>query len=166
MTTTPPTSQLRTFGRRARNSGHYRRRTSLLPLAATCALAATAVWFGLPIHPAYGRSDVQRDVEGYAIATCLLKQKEPYLRDQGGLWADGIVQRSHGDIQDFTPVAAAVAADIAGKPMPMAHRESDPMHPAAIPLHFCAEIIDDTPVHAAIERAIKKLTPAYRREKK
>ncbi len=105
-------------------------------------------------------------MEGYAIATCLLKQKEPYLKDQGALWADGIVQRSHGDIQDFTPVAAAVAADIAGKPMPMAHRESDPMHAAPTPLPFCAEIIDDDPVRAAIDKAIKKLTPAYRRETK
>jgi hypothetical protein len=115
---------------------------------------------------AYARSDVQRDVEGYAVASCLIKQKEPLLKDQGALWADGIVQRSHGDIEDFRSVAEAVVADVAQRPMPQARRESDPMHAAPIPVPFCAEIIDDPPVRAAIDKAIKKLTPAYRRAKK
>jgi hypothetical protein len=47
----------------------------------------------------------------------------------------------------------------------MARRESDPMHAAPVPVPFCAEIIDDPPVRAAIDKAVKKLTPAYRRKK-
>jgi hypothetical protein len=100
------------------------------------------------------------------VASCLIKQKEPLLKDQWALWADGIVQRSHGDIEDFRSVAEAVVADVAQRPMPQARRESDPMHAAPIPVPFCAEIIDDPPVRAAIDKAIKKLTPAYRRAKK
>jgi hypothetical protein len=131
-----------------------------------CVLVAALVWLALPSGLAHGRSDVQRDVEGYAVASCLMKQKEPYLRDQGALWAGGIVQRSHGDVEDFRRVAGAVDADIAQKPMPAARRESDPMHAVPVPVPFCAEIIDDPPVRAVIDKTIKKLTPAYRRVKK
>jgi len=37
---------------------------------------------------------------------------------------------------------------------------------STVPVPYCAEIIDDPPVRAAIDKAIKKLTPAYRRAKK
>ncbi len=129
-------------------------------------LLGALVGLGLSGRPAYGRSDVQRDVEGYAVASCLMKQSEAYLRDQGALWADAIVQRSHGDIEAFRGVADAVAAAVARKPVPFARREGDPMHSAPVPVPFCAEIIDDPPVRAAIDQAVKKLTPAYRRARK
>ncbi len=129
-------------------------------------MGAVLTWLSVSGRPAYARSDVQRDVEGYAVASCLMKQKEPLLKDQGALWADGIVQRSHGDIEDFRGIAEAVDADVAQKPVPQARRESDPMHATPVPVPFCAEIIDDPPVRAAIDKAIKKLMPAYRRVKK
>jgi hypothetical protein len=132
----------------------------------TLGLFASILWLGIPDGIAHARGNVQRDVEGYAIASCLLKQTEPYLRDQGALWADAIVQRSAGDIEPFKSVADAVDVDVAHKPVPMSRRESDPMHAAPVPLPYCAEIIDDRPVRAAIDRAIKKLAPAYRRAKK
>src|SRR2546427_6325373 len=51
-------------------------------------------------NPAGGtRTQVQRDVESYAIASCLTQQAEPYLKDQGDAWASVIVQRMHGDIE-------------------------------------------------------------------
>ncbi len=130
------------------------------------ALVVGLAWLGLSGRDAWARSEVQRDVEGYAVASCLLQQKEPFLKDQGALWADGIVQRSHGDIQHFRSVADAVQSDLAHKPMAMARRESDPMHAAPVPVPYCEEIIDDVPVRAAIDAAIKKLAPAYRRAKK
>jgi len=166
MTTIRPTLHLQTFERRGRSFGPCYRRKSPPCATASFTLFAAVVWLGLSGHPAYARSNVQRDVEGYAVATCLLKQQEPFLKDQGALWADGIVQRSHGDIEDFRSVADAVDADIAKKPMAMARRESDPMHAAPVPVPYCAEIIDDPSVRAAIDKAIKKLTPAYRRAKK
>lgn len=160
--------RLRTSTPRARSSGPFTRRGGLRHATATFRLAAALLWLALPLaaRTAYARTDVQRDVEGYAVASCLMKQEEPYLKDQGALWGDGIVQRSHGDIEDFRSVADAVDAEIAHKPMAMARRESDPMHAAPVPIPYCAEIIDDAPVRAAIDKAIKKLTPAYRRAKK
>ena len=126
---------------------------SLSPATTSCVLGAALVWLGLLGQFAYARSDVQRDVEGYAVASCLMKQKELLLKDQGALWANGIVQRSHGDIEDFRSVADAVDADVAQKPVPQARRESDPMHAAPVPVPFCAEIIDDPPVRGAIDKA-------------
>lgn len=139
---------------------------SFLSKATSCVPGAVLVGLGLSGGVAFARSDVQRDVEGYAVASCLIKQKEPLLKEQGALWADSIVQRSHGDIEGFRTVAEAVDASVAQKPVPQARRESDPMHAAPVPVSFCAEIIDDPPIRAAIDKAIKKLTPAYRRAKK
>lgn len=112
------------------------------------------------------RAAVERDVEDYAVATCLTKQNEPFLKEQGDLWADAIVQRSHGPIEDFSSVADAVIADVTKKPIALARQESDPMHAKPVPILFCAEIVDDKPVRAAIDKAIKKLAPEYLRAKK
>ncbi len=78
---------------------------------------------------------------------------------------DVIVQRSHGDIQHFEPVAEAVEAQVAKEAMPMTRQESDPSHARAVPVLLCAELIDEPTVRAAIDEAIKKLAPAYRRSR-
>src|SRR5256885_5566908 len=60
-------------------------------------------------NPAGGtRTQVQRDVESYAIASCLTQQAEPYLKDQGDAWASVIVQRMHGDIEVLAGIAEQV----------------------------------------------------------
>jgi hypothetical protein len=51
------------------------------------------------------RPAVVRDVEGYAIASCLVNQFEPYLKDQGDAWASVIVQRMKGDLEVFGDLA-------------------------------------------------------------
>lgn len=115
---------------------------------------------------AQARSEVQRDVEGYAIATCLTKQSEPYLKDQGDAWASVIVQRSHGDLDPFHAVQEAVEAELKKGFVPAVPNEQDPKHSKLVPVLYCAEIIDEPSVRPAIDKAIKKLTPAYRRAKK
>lgn len=60
-----------------------------------------------PFTTAQARSAVQRDVEGYAIATCLTKQSDPTLKDQGDAWASVIVQRAHGDLEPLHAVQEA-----------------------------------------------------------
>jgi len=130
--------------------------------------AATMLVFGacafqvIPTRAGQVRGSVQRDVEGYATASCFARQKEPLLKNQGEAWVDVIVQRSQGDIEDFKAVADAVEAQLAKEPMPMARQESDPMRSKALPVLQCAEIIDEPAVRSAINKAIKKLAPAYR----
>jgi len=67
----------------------------------------------LPAVAAPARTAVERDVQGYAIASCLTRQKEPLLKDQGYAWLDVIVQRSEGNIEDFKAVADSVEAQLA-----------------------------------------------------
>jgi hypothetical protein len=112
------------------------------------------------------RPAVQRDVEGFAIATCLSKQEEPSLREQGGAWISVVVERSHGDIQPFTEVADAVTAELAKGNMPVVHRDDGPVRMLRAPVLYCGEIIDEPAVAVAVDKAIKKLAPAYRRAKK
>jgi hypothetical protein len=114
---------------------------------------------------AYGRSDVQRDVEGYAASSCLTSQKDAYLKDQGDGWASVIVQRSHGDIEHFKKVADAVNTEVAQGHVAVMRVESDPAHGKELPVLTCVEIIDAPRVREAIDKAIKKLAPTYRHKK-
>lgn len=109
-----------------------------------------------------GRSAVLRDVEGYAIATCLLGQPEPFLREQGQGWASVIVERGHGDIEAFVAVAAAVKARVAEGDMAMVHDEASPRTDKRMPVFYCGEIIDTPSVRAAIDAAVRTLAPSYR----
>ena len=127
-------------------------------MSLTCAvigLAATAA--------ADARSDVQRDVEGYAIATCLSNQNQPYLKDQGDAWASVIVQRGKGELDAFTDVAAAVKKELAKGSMPVARAETEASGDKALPVQYCSEIIDAPGVRTAIQKAVRKLEPSYRR---
>ena len=109
------------------------------------------------------RDPVARDVEGYAIATCLIAQDSAYLKDQGDGWASNFVQRGSGDIAIFTALATAVRAEAAGGTMPMARDEAAPMAPKPLPVQYCAEIIDTPRVRQAITQATRQLAPAYRK---
>jgi hypothetical protein len=115
----------------------------------------------MSISDAQARSAVQRDVEGYAIASCLTEQKEPYLSDQGDGWASAIVQRSHGGLEPFKAVTAAVEAELAKGHMAVIRDETQPMKGVTLPIAYCAEIIDVPSVHAAIEKAVKQLAQSY-----
>jgi hypothetical protein len=115
---------------------------------------------------AYGRSDVQRDVEGYAISSCLVSQKDAYLKEQGDGWASAIVQRSHGDIDHFKKVADTVSTEMAQGHLAVIRVDGEPPRDKELPLLTCEEIIDAPRVREAIDKAVRKLAPAYRHKKK
>ena len=127
-------------------------------LGLCCLLAG---WAAAGPAAAAERSAVQRDVEGYAIASCLTDQDQAYLKDQGDAWASVILQRGHGDPDTLAAVAAAVKAELARGDMAVIHTEGT--GDKALPLLTCNEIIDKPAVRKAIRAAIVKLTPAYRR---
>lgn len=106
---------------------------------------------------AAGRSEAQRDVEGYAIATCLMAQDRPYLKDQGYGWGETIVQGRGRDPEMLAPVKAAVTAVLAKGDMPVARDEGSPQQGKALPLLYCGEIIDKPGVRAAIIQVLAKL---------
>lgn len=112
-------------------------------------------------HEAYARSPLQRDVEGYAVATCLARQPSPYLKQQANGWGSAIVQRGHGGLEPLRAVAAAVVRELAHTPVPMARDEEHPMQPTSMPVQFCAEIIDRPAVRQVIDTTLTRLGPAY-----
>ena len=67
--------------------------------AAVAGCSANAKTIGAP------RPEVLRDVEGYAIASCLTNQTQPYLMDQGDAWASVIVQRMKGNLEVLAGIA-------------------------------------------------------------
>ena len=59
------------------------------------------------------RSPLVRDVESYAMASCLTAQADPLLKDQGDGWAWVIMQRMKGELEVFTTLGAKVSAVVA-----------------------------------------------------
>ncbi|WP_374400833.1 hypothetical protein [Niveibacterium sp.] len=108
------------------------------------------------------RPEVLRDVEGYAIASCLTHQPQPLLKDQGDAWAAVIVQRMKGDIEALSGIAEQVAHETASGDMAVIRNEAGPEPDKALPLLYCGEIIDKPAVRTAIQKALAELEPAYK----
>lgn len=110
------------------------------------------------------RTQVQRDVESYAIASCLTQQAEPYLKDQGDAWASVVVQRMHGDIEVLAGIAEQVQRENtkgANGDMAVMRDETRPGQGKPLPVLHCGEVIDRPAVRAAIQKAIAALRPSY-----
>jgi hypothetical protein len=107
------------------------------------------------------RSEVLRDVEGYAIASCLLNQTDPYLKDQGDAWASVIVQRMKGNFDDLAGIREEVKREIAKGRMAIIRNETGPEKDKAVPLLYCNEIIDRPKIRTAIQSAVAVLKPSY-----
>ncbi len=107
------------------------------------------------------RPEVLRDVEGYAIASCLTKQSLPYLKDQGDAWASVIVQRMKGNLDALAGVAGAVAQEAGKGEMAVIRSESGVAKDKTLPVLYCGEIIDQPAVRAEISKAIATLQTAY-----
>lgn len=130
-------------------------RIAILALIA-CAAAAPA--------SAAPRSALTRDVEGYAVSSCLAAQSDATLRTQGEGWGSMIIMgRAHGDPEKWRPLHDAVRAALnpADVPRLKPERAIDPS--PQLPLAYCAEIIDTPRVRAAIDAATKRLAVDYRR---
>jgi hypothetical protein len=139
----------------------------IILLSASVGLLVSCIWITPPAvaSPSLvsSRDALKRDVEGYAIATCLTGQKDSYLKDQGDGWASVIIQRGKGDLKVLESVAAAVRAEAAVGQMAIIRSDGNAQRPdKELPILYCNEIIDAPKVHAAITRAEKRLAAAYR----
>lgn len=107
------------------------------------------------------RPALQRDIESYAIASCLTYQTDAYVSDQGDAWASAIVQRAQGDFDVLAEVAEQVKREIAAGAVTVIRDESNPGKAKMLPLMHCGELIDRPAVRAAINKALIALRPAY-----
>lgn len=108
------------------------------------------------------RPEVLRDIEGYAIASCLTNQTQPYLKDQGDAWASVIVQRMKGSLDVLTSIAEQVKRENAKGDMAIIRDEAGPGKDKALPVLYCNEIIDKPSVRSAIQKAVATLNPSYK----
>jgi hypothetical protein len=111
--------------------------------------------------PGSPRPAVLRDVEGYAIASCLTHQTQPYLKDQGDAWASVIVQRMKGNLDALADIAEQVKRESAGGDMAVIRNEAGPEKDKTLPLLYCGEMIDKPSIRAAIQKAVAELKPSY-----
>jgi hypothetical protein len=112
---------------------------------------------------AAGPGVAQRDAEGYAIASCLIAMKEPYLKEQGDGWGSVIVQRSKLGLEALNAVAAVVKTEVSKGNMAVTRVETEPEKDLALPVMYCNEIIHTPAVRAAIKEAVKKFAVAQQR---
>lgn len=105
------------------------------------------------------RSQLQRDIEGYAVATCLALQNDVVLKEQGDGWASIIVQRGYGRIEDWQPLIDAVTLTVSQVPMTVIKGEG--ISSKQMPVFYCAEIIDQPEVRNTINATREKMKSAY-----
>jgi hypothetical protein len=129
--------------------------------SAKCLLLVMMSFAAMSVANASGSSTVQRDLEGYAIASCLVDMNQPYLKDQGDGWGAVIVQRSKLGLEALNAIAAVVKTEVAKGDMAVVRVETDPEKDLALPVMYCNEIIYASPVRAAINKAVKKFAPAH-----
>ncbi len=132
-------------------------RRTILPL-----LCSVVVGCAARMEPVdSSRPGVLRDIEGYAIASCLASQSDPYLKDQGDAWASAIIQRMKGDIDVLDDVLDQVKNESAKGEMAVIRDETGPGKDKVLSILYCAEIIDGYSVRAAIQKAVAVLNSAY-----
>lgn len=109
------------------------------------------------------RTPLQRDVEGFAVASCLALQSPAYLKQQGEGWAQIIINRGHGSPEPLDALDRTVRAEVM-RAVPYVNRDdNNPMKGLPMPVAFCAELVDRRHVQEAIKRTMVALAPAYRR---
>jgi len=114
----------------------------------------------LPLLAAPAAAEARRgvprgDAEGYAMAACLTRQMPERLRDEGHLWARGVMERG-GRLSTWRALGEAVAAEAARRPMAMGRGDgpvADPLVP--MPVLHCHEVVRSPAVRAAIARAAR-----------
>jgi len=129
----------------------------------TSALIAFAVVVAPSAVPAQTpRTALERDLDGFVMASCLAKAENPALKEQGDAWAGAVVQRSHGDFEIFKTLGKVVADELALTGFGVAHRDGPAALDLPLPALTCAEMRDRPAVRRALQAARAKLSPAYR----
>jgi len=117
----------------------------------------------LPASSAVARTPLQRDVEGFAVASCLAQQSPNDLKRQGEGWAQIIIERGHGSPKPLDALDHVVRTEAQRAPPYINRDEANPTKGVPMPVAFCAELIDRPAVRAALVRTMAALAPAYRR---
>jgi len=122
--------------------------TSLIALAAVAAA---------PSPP----TPLQRDLAGYATASCFAALPQPLLRKQGERWAGAVIQRGHGAIEAWASLARAVTKELKRTGLDQGLGDGPDSAPTPLPVMTCGEITARPAVRAAMAQAAKALAKDY-----
>ena len=104
-------------------------------------------------------SELQRELEGYAVASCLFLQPDTYLSSQGDGWASVIVQSTTADLEKLLQVQEEVKAAMKMLPMVVTRVEREGgATTLALPLLYCHNVASAESVRATIERILRSAT--------
>jgi hypothetical protein len=101
------------------------------------------------------RQEALRDIESYAVGSCLAYQNHPYLKDQGDAWASAIIQRSQVNLDVFGRISSRIEAENKKGDMVVVRSETQPSGDLELPLLYCHQIIDQPAVRAEINKAVE-----------
>ncbi len=117
--------------------------------------------------------DVHRDVQNYAIASCLTlineqslpKAQYSALKKEGYLWAGAIFQNSPGDYEFFIEMLPSIKNAVANNPMAeMKGDTSNDTGSTPTPIFYCVEkIAGSKSVKKAMKIAVNNLKKDYRK---
>lgn len=121
--------------------------------------SAATVMIALLATPSFGiaKSDddaeaMRRDLNDYAIASCLTLQSSAYLRDQGDGWGSVIVQRSEVPLSSMRHVVEAVKTAASKTPLPVARDEAHPYQGKVLQIMYCMDLIRSPAMRAALSK--------------
>lgn len=151
------------FVHHLQNFGHYLSCKKMHIKLVFCSLVFSTLTAcaATPTASVSGHEAAKRDVEAYAIASCLNYQRQPFLKDQGDGWASAVIQRFKGELDDLAAVAAVVKAEVSKGNMIVIPDETVPEREMALPVAYCFDILNTPSVHAAVEKSINKLESFY-----
>ena len=115
-------------------------------------LSVVIILTGCSTVNSYQKVMAKKDIEGYAIASCLTYQESPYLQDQGDAWASAIVQRMEGSIEILSDISEIIKQEVSKGEMAVVRSESVNAKDKALPVLYCNEIIYKQPVQSALQK--------------
>ncbi|THV25499.1 hypothetical protein [Peteryoungia ipomoeae] len=131
-----------------------------MPQIRSVLLVATAAGLGTTPSWAEPRADVTRDVQGIAVATCLTRQSDPVLKEQGEGWLQMLSERAKAQPEDWKDLSDTIDAALAEAMVPVVMGDK-PGEERPMPLILCAELTDDPIVARQVDLLIERLRPAY-----
>lgn len=120
-------------------------------------MVMAAAMAGCTMHPASLSNvnhQVLKDIESYAIASCLCNQADPYLKQQGDAWASAIIQRTNITLETLTSISAQIDNYAGGGQTALVRSEAPGEKDKSLPLMFCYEIVEKSEIRAAIQGAV------------
>lgn len=100
----------------------------------------------------------------YATASCFAFQQNDYLKDQGERWAGAIMQNARGPVEEWTPVADAVKAELARSGVAQGQGEGPQSPTVPLPVMTCGKIVATPAVSRSIDASAKALADDYQKE--